>query len=298
MHGCSVRVHGEVPHGVRLTGESDGHATALSGVLLTVTLADCVPVFIADPVRRTVALLHAGWRGSAAGVVEAGVATLVDAFASDPGDLAVHLGPAICGRCYEVGPEVFHALGEVPPNAPAPIDLRSAIRRRAVAAGVRGAEVTVERRVHPVRGWPIPFAPARRPGQTSWVHRNPAAGGRSCRGVKPAASASASDARGCAASSRTEGRSSTSVAATAATLPSPGTPRSRCCGAGASNRTARMWPNDRPAQRRCGVAVRRRPGSPAPLCVAPCIAALPFAQEYAGGDRIWGACARRAAYAR
>lgn len=143
VHGCSVRVHGEVPRGVRLTGESDGHATASSGVLLTVTLADCVPVFIADPVRRTVALLHAGWRGSAAGVVEAGVATLVDVFASDPGDLAVHLGPAICGRCYEVGPEVFQALGEVPPTAPAPIDLRSAIRRRAVAAGVRGAEVTV-----------------------------------------------------------------------------------------------------------------------------------------------------------
>ncbi len=143
VHGCSVHVHGEVPRGVRLTGEGDGHATRVCGVLLTVTLADCVPVFIADPGRRAVALLHAGWRGTAAGVVEAGVGTLVDAFASDPGDLAVHLGPAICGRCYEVGPEVFEALGQVPPPGPAPIDLRSAIRRRAVGVGVRGAEVTV-----------------------------------------------------------------------------------------------------------------------------------------------------------
>lgn len=143
MHGCSVRVHGELPRGVRLTGQGDGHATGASGVLLTVTLADCVPVFVADPVRRAVALLHAGWRGTAAGVVEAGIGTLVEAFASDPGDLVVHLGPAICGRCYEVGPEVFRALGEVPPAAPLPIDLRSVIRRRAIAAGVRGAEATV-----------------------------------------------------------------------------------------------------------------------------------------------------------
>lgn len=143
VHGCAVRVHGNVPRGVRLMGDGDGHATRSSGVLLTVTLADCVPVFIVDPVRRAVAVLHAGWRGTVAGVVEAGVGTLVDAFASAPSDLAVHLGPAICGRCYEVGPEVFEALGEAPPPAAAPIDLRSAIRRRAVAAGVRGAEVTV-----------------------------------------------------------------------------------------------------------------------------------------------------------
>lgn len=143
VHGCSVRVHGEAPSGVRLTGEGDGHATSVTGVLLTVTLADCVPVFIVDPVRRVVGLLHAGWRGTASGVVEAGVGTLVDAFSSDPSDLAVHLGPAICGRCYEVGPEVFEALGEVSPPAPAPIDLRSAIRHRALGAGVKGAEVTV-----------------------------------------------------------------------------------------------------------------------------------------------------------
>jgi len=143
VHGRSIQVHGRQLRGVCVTGEGDGHATDASGVLLTVTLADCVPVFIVDPVGRTVALLHAGWRGTAAGVVEAGLDTLSDAFGSDPEELLVDLGPAICGRCYEVGPEVFHALGQVTPHAPAAIDLRSVIRRRASAAGVRTRNVTV-----------------------------------------------------------------------------------------------------------------------------------------------------------
>jgi len=143
VHGRSVQVHGRLPRGVCVTGEGDGHATGASGVLLTVTLADCVPVFVVDPVRRTVAVLHAGWRGAAAGVVEEGLETLSDAFGSDPKELLVHLGPAICGHCYEVGPEVFRALDQVAPRAPAAIDLRSVIRRRACAAGVRDRNVTV-----------------------------------------------------------------------------------------------------------------------------------------------------------
>jgi len=143
VHGRSIRVHGRLPRGVCLTGEGDGHATGASGVLLTVTLADCVPVFMVDPLRRIVALLHAGWRGTAAGVVEAGLDTLSGAFETHPKEVLVHLGPAICGCCYEVGPEVFRALDEVAPRAPAAIDLRSVIRRRAVAAGVRNEEVTV-----------------------------------------------------------------------------------------------------------------------------------------------------------
>lgn len=143
VHGRAVHVHGRLPRGVCVAGDGDGHATGTSGVLLTVTLADCVPVFIVDPLRRIVALLHAGWRGTAAGVVEAGLGTLSEAFESDPEELLVHLGPAICGHCYEVGPEVFRALGEAAPANPAAIDLRSVIRRRAGAAGVRGGNVTV-----------------------------------------------------------------------------------------------------------------------------------------------------------
>ena len=145
VHGALTRVHSDRPAGPNVVGEGDGHVTRLPGVLLTVTIADCVPVFVADPVRRAVGLLHAGWRGMAAGVVESGIAALGEAFRSRPADLAVHLGPAICGECYEVGPEVFQALGQRIPPAPRSIDLRRVIKRRATASGVGPERVTVSR---------------------------------------------------------------------------------------------------------------------------------------------------------
>jgi len=143
VHAAHVWVHSDPPVGPVVVGGGDGHVTRTPGVLLTVTIADCVPVFIADPVRRAVGLLHTGWRGTAAGVVESGMAALGAAFGTRPGDLTVHLGPAICGACYEVGPEVFRAIGEPTPATPRPIDLRGVIKRRATRSGVRPEQVSV-----------------------------------------------------------------------------------------------------------------------------------------------------------
>ncbi|HKJ03286.1 MAG TPA: laccase domain-containing protein, partial [Longimicrobiales bacterium] len=102
VHGVAVRVHGSGNAGLHVAEACDGHATAAAGVLLAVTAADCVPVFLVDPVGRAVAVLHAGWRGVAGGILEAGVAVLGDRCGSGSGDLHVHLGPAICGSCYKV----------------------------------------------------------------------------------------------------------------------------------------------------------------------------------------------------
>lgn len=145
VHGSRTRTWKDAPAGPRVAGEGDGHVTRVPGVLLTVAVADCVPVFIADPVRRAVGLLHSGWRGAAAGVVESGIAALAEAFGSRPADMAVHLGPAVCGECYEVGPEVFRALGEPVPAARRPIDLRRVVGRRAATSGVREEGVSVSR---------------------------------------------------------------------------------------------------------------------------------------------------------
>ena len=145
VHGSVTRVHADLPAGESVLGEGDGHVTRTAGMLLTVTLADCVPVFLADPVHGAVALLHAGWRGTAAGVLERGLDVMARAFGSAPTELFLHLGPAICGRCYEVGPEVFEALGETTPPGPAPIDLRDVIRRGARAMGVRAERLSVSR---------------------------------------------------------------------------------------------------------------------------------------------------------
>lgn len=143
VHGAAVRVHGPGSPGLHLAEACDGHATATPGVLLAVTVADCVPVFLVDPQRRAVALLHAGWRGAAAGILERGVETLRERMGSVPTALRAHLGPSICAACYEVGPEVFAALGLPAPPAPAPVDLRAILAARAVAAGLEAARITV-----------------------------------------------------------------------------------------------------------------------------------------------------------
>jgi hypothetical protein len=103
-------------------------------------VADCVPVSLVDPVGRRIALLHAGWRGAAAGMLEAGVATLAE-LGSRAADLRAHLGPAICGPCYEVGPEVLQALA-LPSSGPARLDLRACLAGRALVAGIGASALT------------------------------------------------------------------------------------------------------------------------------------------------------------
>jgi len=125
-----------------LSGSFDGHVTSERGVLLTVATADCVPVFAVDADRRCVGVFHAGWRGVVAGVVERGVERLVRDLGAEVERMHVHLGPAICGSCYEVGPEVFRELGLPAPDGPTPIDLRAVIGARLRVVGIAPETVT------------------------------------------------------------------------------------------------------------------------------------------------------------
>lgn len=142
-HEAHVRFHDEAPPGLLLVEPCDGHVTRSPGLLLTVSVADCVPVFIVAPRSRTVAALHAGWRGAAAGILERGLEE-VRARAEDAiAEFDVHLGPSICGACYEVGPEVHAALGRPLPSRPTPIDLRGVLAARALSYGVSAKRLSV-----------------------------------------------------------------------------------------------------------------------------------------------------------
>lgn len=123
------------PH-LHVAGRADGLVAACGGVLLTVTAADCVPVYLVDPRTRLLGLLHAGWRGVAAGVLERGVAVALEAGA-EAGRLLLHLGPGICGDCYEVGPEVGRALG-LGEAGRRTVDLREVLAERAGGLGISG----------------------------------------------------------------------------------------------------------------------------------------------------------------
>ena len=77
---------------------------------LAVRAADCVPLLLGDPATGTVAAVHAGWRGTAAGAATAAVETLAREFSARPRDLIAAIGPSIGACCYEVGPELIDAF--------------------------------------------------------------------------------------------------------------------------------------------------------------------------------------------
>ena len=114
----------------------DGWITTSPGVLLTVTVADCVPVYLVAP-GRGIGLLHAGWRGTAGRILVRGVQRLVAASGCRLADIVMHCGVGICGDCYEVGSEVMQGCG-VPAEGQGPwhVDLREQLIRQAVDLGL------------------------------------------------------------------------------------------------------------------------------------------------------------------
>ncbi len=102
----AVRVSGAWPDA---PPEADGMVTATPGVVLGVLTADCAPVLLADPQARVIGALHAGWRGTLAGVVEATV-TEMAALGAKPSRVVAAVGPCIHLRSYEVGPDLVAPL--------------------------------------------------------------------------------------------------------------------------------------------------------------------------------------------
>jgi polyphenol oxidase len=138
VHGARVTWVGGVPADVgpleRPEQDADGQATSLPRVGTLVLTADCLPVALAAP--GAVAMLHAGWRGLAQGVLEEGVRTL-RAHVGEATEIVAVIGPGAGACCYEVGPEVHASFGAALRER-ANIDLRAIARERLLAAGVGG----------------------------------------------------------------------------------------------------------------------------------------------------------------
>lgn len=140
VHGTRVLVHTGGWEGWLRAGEADGHIASEKGIALAVGVADCVPVFIAHP-SGIVGLLHSGWRGTAARITTEAIAALAR-YGLAPDELAIHLGPAICGRCYEVTAEVREQLTGQPVTRAGHVDLRSLIAEHAAETGVQKISVS------------------------------------------------------------------------------------------------------------------------------------------------------------
>ena len=149
VHGATVI---EASAGGRC-GEADALVTSRAGQPLAIFTADCVPLVLCDPVGQRVAAVHAGWRGTAAGVARVALEALV-ARGARPADVLVALGPAIGPCCYEIdAPVVDRLAATFPSRAPgwlAPrgpgkwlLDLWRANRDQLVDAGVPAEGIDV-----------------------------------------------------------------------------------------------------------------------------------------------------------
>lgn len=141
----------EAPATVRVASY-DGFLTSRRGVLLSVGIADCVPAFLVAPDHGAVALLHAGWRGVAAGILSRAVEALRRDLGVEARGIRAWWGPAIGPCCYPVGREVVEAIaataaGHTPDawrrrdGERWSVDLRAALTAQAEAAGIPAAAV-------------------------------------------------------------------------------------------------------------------------------------------------------------
>lgn len=85
---------------------TDALVTATPGLTLAVSCADCVPVFLLDPVTPAAGIVHAGWKGTLARLAALTVRFMARRLGSRPSDIVAAVGPSIGACCYEVGPDV------------------------------------------------------------------------------------------------------------------------------------------------------------------------------------------------
>ena len=127
----------------------DGMATNTKDLLLCTLEADCVPVFILDPVKEAIANVHSGWRGTVGQISANAIKLMQDKFGSKSEDLLVAIGPCICGDCYEVSEDLIPPFAEKytqeemaklfapKPNNKYLLDLKQAIKFTVTKLGVK-----------------------------------------------------------------------------------------------------------------------------------------------------------------
>jgi YfiH family protein len=121
-------------------GEGDALLTSSPGLLVSVRTADCYPILLADTKNRAVAAVHAGWRGTAAGVVRETLAKMRRQIGTLPADIVAAIGPGIGMCCYQVGADVGRLFGL---EGAGHIDLAAANRCQLLDTGVEKMNIDV-----------------------------------------------------------------------------------------------------------------------------------------------------------
>jgi len=145
VHGTRITHYGNDPVG-KEEPEADGIITALPGRACAVKTADCLPILLYDSCKKAVGAVHAGWRGTAAGIASRAVTCFKEIIGSSPSDVMAVLGPSIGPCCYEIDEAVATQINQREANLPAlhdrgkgkwTFDLTLANERQLLNAGIR-----------------------------------------------------------------------------------------------------------------------------------------------------------------
>ena len=100
--------------------DTDGLILTKNNFAIFLNFADCTPLIFYDEKQNIGAISHAGWRGTAQKIAKITAQKLINEYKSNPKNICVLIGPAICGKCYEVGEEVYNKIMDNPHPFPLP----------------------------------------------------------------------------------------------------------------------------------------------------------------------------------
>lgn len=117
QHTTNIRITGKEDAGKGLFKERDydavdGFITNEKGLMLCLLFADCVPVYLYDPVKKAIALVHSGWKGTVGKISKKAVEMMRKEYGSEPESMVAAIGPSICQDCYEVSADLLDAFKE------------------------------------------------------------------------------------------------------------------------------------------------------------------------------------------
>ncbi len=153
VHGTAVLRAEDAADGEWSAGEGDALMTDRPGLALCAQTADCVPILLFDPRRPAIAAIHSGWRGTLAGIAQATLDAMAQAYGTRPADVKAAIGPSISKARYRVGPEVIGPfegkfgsdaalMGPKDHEGGAGLDVAEACRRSLVMAGVPASAIS------------------------------------------------------------------------------------------------------------------------------------------------------------
>ena len=141
---------------MEIDGSCDGAITNEKGIMLLTIEADCTPVYILDPVKKAIGMVHSGWRGTVGKITQNAIDLMIKNYGTDKNDILIHFGPAICGKCYEVGMDLIpefkkilecddvHKIFIPIPDKPEKylLDVTEGIRLSLLRYGIKGENMT------------------------------------------------------------------------------------------------------------------------------------------------------------